>query len=262
MADDRQPSELQRIEAFEEAHARAQATSVVELAWGYALLQSDFPRTHSHNRVVVTSRAHADEIMETTDAILGGAGVQHRYVTVIDDATGSAMVPDLVAAGFAHDPIATMVYRGPSMPPAPEHEVGEMTAPELREAIISDWRHDMPDADEEVYEQLADRTRLYSQGADVVDLGVVVAGEVAARANLFLSTDSQIAQFENLNTSHGHRNNGYARSVLRAALGRVAAATCELCFLTADVGDWPYEWYRRLGFVEVARTHHFTRSSA
>lgn len=253
------PGEVQRIASFEEAHARAQATEVRDLAWGFALLQSDFGRTHSHNRVVVTSPAPAADVLATTDQILGEAGAQHRYVTVIDDALGMAMASDFTAAGFTHDPIATMIYRGPSAP-VPAHQVRDVTARELRPAIIRDWRQDLPDADEEVYAQLADRTTLYSQGAEAVHLAVMAAGEVAARANLFLSADGQIAQFENLYTGHDHRGHGYGRSLVHEALRRAAKIGCAICFLTADVEDWPYEWYRRLDFVEATRTHHFTLS--
>lgn len=258
-----QRSDLERIEAFEEARARAESTEVADVAWGYVLLQRDFARSHDHNRVVVTAATApptVDEVIAATDQVLGQAGVQHRYVTVVNDSVGASMVPAFTAADFTHEPIATMIYRGASMPP-PEHDVTDPTPDQLRTAIIRDWRHELPDADEQVYEQLADRTSLYSRGAEVASLAVRAADEVAARATLFLDRENGLAQFESLNTGAHHRGHGYARSIVREGLRRAASAGCQLCFLSADLDDWPHEWYQRLGFIEVTRTHHFTRSA-
>jgi hypothetical protein len=48
-------SDVERITAFEHHFAQAQATDLVNLSWGFALLQADFPYSHYHNRIVVTS---------------------------------------------------------------------------------------------------------------------------------------------------------------------------------------------------------------
>lgn len=251
-------SDLERITAFDHCFARAQATDVVELPWGFALLQSDFPASHQHNRIVVTAGASVDEIVATTDELLGGAGLTHRYVCVDDDALGESLRPDLVASGFEHETIVSMLYAG-AEPQSPPHDVRAVTLDVLRPALVRDWRVDLPDSTDDVLLQLADRTALYSRGADTTLLAVFDGDEIAAHASLLIDPVERVAQFENLVTHHDFRGRGYAGSLIRAALRRAQQSDCDVTFLTAELADWPRDWYTRLGFVEVGRTHHFER---
>lgn len=251
-------SDGERIAAFEQRFAEAQATDVVNLPWGFALLQRDFPDVYSHNRIVVTSAAPAAEILSAVDDLLGGAGVQHRYVSVLDNALGQHLRPDFVAAGYEHEPLVTMIHSGREAEPA-THQVLPVSLDVLRPALVRDWRVELPDATEEVLAQLADRTALYSRGADVTLLAVFDGAEIATRADLYVDHADSIAQLENLYTHPSFRGNGYANSLVREALRRSRSAGCELSFLEADLHDWPREWYNRLGYVEARRTHDFTR---
>jgi len=52
---------------------------------------------------------------------------------------------------------------------------------------------------------------------------------------------------------------GYGNSFVQEAVNRGGHAGCDLSFLTADVGDWPLEWYRRKGYVDVGQMHNFRR---
>jgi ribosomal protein S18 acetylase RimI-like enzyme len=67
------------------------------------------------------------------------------------------------------------------------------------------------------------------------------------------------AQFENLATHDGFRRRGYGDALIRDAMRRGREAGCDLSFLTADLDDWPRQWYQRLGYVDVGVTHHFSR---
>ncbi|MEU3648061.1 hypothetical protein AB0E59_32085 [Lentzea sp. NPDC034063] len=58
---------IDQIIGFEHRFARAQASHVVELPWGFVLLQRDFPLSHKHNRIVVTAPASAEEVIRTAD---------------------------------------------------------------------------------------------------------------------------------------------------------------------------------------------------
>lgn len=109
-------SGLERATAFEHRFARAQATEVIDVAWGFALLQSDFPGSHAHNLVVVTSAAPATDVLAKADQVLGGAGLQHRYVCVDDDVLGQALEPDFLAAGYERStcPIQPTTYTASS----------------------------------------------------------------------------------------------------------------------------------------------------
>jgi GNAT superfamily N-acetyltransferase len=250
---------LDRVTQFLERLTRAQATDVVELPWGFAVVQREFPLSHFHNRVVVTSAVSAAEVLDTADRVFAGFG--HRYVMVDDDALGIALAPGLEAAGFDHEVIATMVHSGAPVP-APAHEVREVSLEQLRPAVVRDWRIELPRTTEAHLAQLADRIALAGRGADLVLLAVYDGAGIAARAELYLDRDARIAQFENVVTHGDARGRGYGTALVYDALRRARAAGCDLSWLTADVGDWPLEWYRRVGYTEIGRTHHFDRENA
>jgi ribosomal protein S18 acetylase RimI-like enzyme len=251
------PTDIERIRAFDDRLARAQATDIVDLAFGFAVLQKEFPLSEHHNRITVTSAAPAAEILAAAEEILGGASLRHRFVCV-DDELGEAMSADFVAAGYEHETIVTMIYSGSKLEPA-AHEVRAVSLETLRPALIRDWRVVLPDATEEHLAQLADRTALYPRGADLTLLVVYDGDEIAAHADLYLDRVDGIAQFENLVTHEDFRQRGYADALIRDALRRAQAAGRELCFLTAELNDWPRQWYQRLGYVDAGRSHQFSR---
>jgi GNAT superfamily N-acetyltransferase len=251
-------SDIERITAFENRFAQAQATDVVDLSWGYVVLQKEFPLSEYHNRIAVTSTAPAAEILATAEEVLGGARMRHRYISVVDDALGQALSADFGAAGYEHETIVTLIYAGPEVEPA-AHEVRAVSLDALRPAIIRDWRVELPDATEETLGQLADRTALYARGAELTRLAVYDGDEIVAHADLYVDRVDRIAQFENLVTHKDFRGRGYGDALIRDALGRGWEVGSELSFLTADLDDWPGEWYQRLGYVDAGRAHHFSR---
>ncbi len=253
-----EPSEIEHIAAFQERFARAQATDVIDLPWGFVLLQRDFPSSYDHNRMVVNSTASSADVLSAADDAMGEAGLQHRMISVIDDALGIGLTNDFLAAGYEREAITTMIHRG-----APdgnvEHEVQAVSPDSLRPALLREWKVLLPDAVDEVHAQLADRTYLYSAGAEVTRLVVFERGEIAARIDFYFDPESGVAQLENLFTHPDFRGRGYAKSLIGEGLRRSRDAGCRLSFLGADLDDWPHEWYLRLGFVEVHRTHDFTK---
>jgi ribosomal protein S18 acetylase RimI-like enzyme len=251
-------SDLERITAFGRRFAQAQASDVVDLPWGFGLLQREFPASYDHNRLVVTSTAPAAHILAAADELLKGARLAHRYVVVDNDELGRTLCPDFTAAGYEHETIVTMIYSG-SEPQPPMHEVRAVSLDMLRPALVRDWRIELPGETDDVHRQLADRAALYSRGAEVTLLAVFDGEEIAARADLYMDPVERLAQFENLVTHQDFRGRGYGRSLVQAALRRGQQAGCEISFLTATSNDWPREWYVRLGFVEADRTHHFNR---
>ncbi len=191
--------DLEIIEAFRERFARAQASDVFDLPWGFVLLQRDFPDSHDHNRVVVNSVASSAEILSTVDDAMGGADLRHRQITVIDDALGLDLTNDLLSAGYEREAITTMIYRGA---PAgrPEHKVEAVSLDTLRPALMRDWKVLLPASTVEVHAQLVDRTHLYACGAEVTRLVVFEGDEIAARIDFYFDPESGIAQLENLFT--------------------------------------------------------------
>ncbi len=250
-------SDTTRIAAFDDRFAQAQATNVVDLSWGYAVLQDEFPLSEYHNRIAVTSAVPAAEVLATAEEVLGGAALRHRYISA-PDALGQTLSADVGAAGYEHETTVTMIHSGPNPQPA-AHEVRAVSLDTLRPALIRAWRATFPDMTDEHLGQLADRTALYERGADVARLAVYDGDEIAAHADLYLDRADRIAQFENLFTHDEFRNRGYADALLREALRRGSDAGRELSFLTAELNDWPHKWYERCGYVDAGRTHHFSR---
>jgi GNAT superfamily N-acetyltransferase len=247
---------LERIAAFEERFVRAQSTDIVGLPWGFALLNSTYPLSEYHNRLVVTSIAPPADVVRAADELLGGAGLRHRYVSGVDR-LGEALSAGLIAAGYEHQVIETMIYEGGEVEPG-AHRVHDVSLDILRPSIVRNWRAEIPDASDELLGQLADRTSLAALGAELTLLAVFEGDEIAAHAELYIDRSDHIAQIENLVTHECYRGQGYGISLVRDALRRAEAAGCELRFLTADLDDWPRQWYQRLGFVDALDTHHFS----
>lgn len=254
-------SDLERFAAFERRFTEAQASDRVELPWGFALLQAEFPLSHYHNRVVVTSSAPAEEILRVTDEVLGSAGVGHRFVSTEDDGLGESLRPVFEAAGYEYEPVATMLHGGGEVA-APAHLVRAVSLDEMRSTMERDWRIELPSATDEEITQLAGRTVLCWRGADTSLLAIFDEDEIVARADLYIDREDRIAQFENLFTHPDHRGRGYGDSLLSDALRRGHEAGCELSFLTADIGDWPHDWYSRRGYRTVSRIHIFDRMAS
>jgi ribosomal protein S18 acetylase RimI-like enzyme len=250
-------SDIERIAAFERRFHRAQATDVVTLEWGFALLQEKFPLSEYHNRIVVTSAASPAEVLAAAEELLGEAGLGHRYVSV-DDGVDDALVPTLVAAGYEHQVVVAMIYSGATIEPG-AHAVQSVSLETLRPSIIRNWQAEIPDASDELLGQLADRTALYSLGSELMLLAVYEGNEIAAHVELYIDRTDGTAQIENLVTHEQFRHRGYGNSLIRDAVRRAGKAGSELRFLTADLEDWPRHWYERLGFVDAIRTHHFVR---
>jgi ribosomal protein S18 acetylase RimI-like enzyme len=250
-------SDIERIAAFEGRFHRAQATDVVDLEWGFALLQRNFPLSEYHNRIVVTSAAPAADVLAAADELLGGAGLGHRYVSM-GDGVNDALVPTLVAAGYEHQVVATMIYSGSTIEPG-AHAVASVSLETLRPSIIRNWQAEIPDATGELLQQLADRTALHSLGAELTLLAVYDGDEIAAHVETYIDRTGGVAQIESLVTHEPFRNRGYGNSLIRDALRRASEAGSELRFLTADLDNWPRHWYQRLGFDDAIHTHHCVR---
>ncbi|PPK63395.1 ribosomal protein S18 acetylase RimI-like enzyme [Actinokineospora auranticolor] len=232
---------------------------MVELGWGYGLLQRDFLASWHHNRIVVTGPVDAAEVVAAADEVLGGAGAAHRLVQFNSDAAGDAAAGVFSAAGYqVHERIVAMLHSG-VLPARVPNRVESIPFAELRPSLIRDWRADYPDDTDEQIAQLADRVTLYQRGADVSFLGIRDRdGEVLARGELYVADG--VAQFENVITRPESRGLGLGRELVAEALHRSRDAGADLWFLIAQAVDWPRGWYRRMGYLDGHQVHAYQRT--
>lgn len=222
---------------------------------GAVVLDPRFPDSWEDNQVVIDGSPDPARLPSVVDAELGQ--LNHRQVTILDDAVGAACAPALIAAGYDHSTELVMAHSGAI--PEVRHEVHEVTYEQLVPAVVTQLHIWMPDADEQVVRQLAERRAARLRGAEKVSFLAVrdERGAIVSWADLYTDSASAIGQIEDIITADGQHRRGYADAILGTALRRAADAT--LFFLLADPDDWPHTWYERRGYAAIGRFHKFSR---
>ena len=246
---------LERVTAFRAAFARRQAAEIVELPGAFAVRDPDFSRSQEHNQLIV----------ETTDAdpatlpglAVQGLGTRRRYrITVLDEALGARATPALAEVGYDRD-TELVLARATAGCALPERAALPVELAEMRAAVFRQQLEWSPD--EGLARELTERRTARLRGAEkVLFLAVRTPdGEIAAWTDLYLDPTTGLAQLEDLVTATPHRGQGHGDTLLATGLALAAAAGIPQLFLTADVDDWPREWYARRGFTKLGRSHSF-----
>ncbi|MFI6291723.1 GNAT family N-acetyltransferase [Nonomuraea sp. NPDC050790] len=245
--------ELDRVHRFQRDFNLRKARRTMDVPGGVAVLNDRFPSSHDDNKLIIWAGADPGAVVRAADEALDGLG--HRYVHVLDDDLGAALAPAFTAAGYAHSPYLTMVFRGRPRTDVPAAD--KLALDEMIRVLRANWRETLPGASAEEVETLALRVEDRLLGAATVAFRGVRApgGEVAARADLYVHDD--IAQIESVYTAERHRGNGHARALMRAMLAEAAGAS--LIFLYTGSDNWARDFYARLGFEPLGRTHGFLR---
>ncbi|MGY0231912.1 GNAT family N-acetyltransferase [Longispora urticae] len=254
--------ELDRSLAFLRAFARRQAERVVDLPYGFGAFDDTFAHSYAHNKLYLDGPADPGAV----DAVFADAGRAHRLVQVWDGDLAARVGPAFLGAGYEHSATVVMRHTGaePDRPADPGVVVEVVDVATRTEAARREWRGEMPDAADEVIEQLAGRGAATVRGADQVLFLAVRApdGEAASRGDLYLDPATGVAQIEDLMTLPAHTGRGYARALLADGLSRARAAGCDLVLVQAEEDDWPRELYARLGYATIGRTHSYLRMPA
>jgi predicted GNAT family acetyltransferase len=249
-----------RAAAFRSSFARRQAGELHEIRGGFVVLDPRYPGSREDNQVVVDGALEPADLPGVVEAAL--AHLDHRQVSVLDDAVAAACAPALTAAGYDHATELVMIHSGAvpkSALRAHDVELADLAPTVYR--LLRSW---LPDADESTVRQLVERRAARLRGAEKVSFLAVrnERGTIVSWADLYIDSAHSIGQIEDVITADGHHRRGYADALLTTAIERAADSDATMFFLLADPDDWPQTWYARRGFSTVGRFHKFSRADA
>lgn len=82
---------------------------------------------------------------------------------------------------------------------------------------------------------------------------IVIASGRALCSVSVENDDCSVAYLHNLIVHSSIRHLGYGRTLLTLAIRRARLMKCKKLVLWADPNDWPFEWYKRNGFIECGK---------
>ena len=250
-------TEADRCVAFLRDHAFRVTHTGPAGRFGTALLYEALPRVWSLNYVLAERDldvATAEALAAEADALLGGAGLRHRKVEVLDQAAGERLVGEFQALGWHVERDLVQPHRRPADREVDSSFVEEVDAETLAPVWAEAMRKDFG-SDDDVIRQLTEHKQvLAADGARF--FAARVDGVLASYCDLY--SDGQTAQIEAVQTLERFRNKGLARAVVSGALAVSKAEGHDLTFLLADQADWPKQLYEKLGFDVVGSVYEFT----
>ncbi|MDP9395960.1 MAG: hypothetical protein M3Q27_17575, partial [Actinomycetota bacterium] len=78
------PDDRARIVGWLRDVARDRAQREIPVPGGVALMHGEFPSAHDHNELLLWSAVDAADVAAAAESVLGGAGLSHRLVEVLD----------------------------------------------------------------------------------------------------------------------------------------------------------------------------------
>jgi ribosomal protein S18 acetylase RimI-like enzyme len=227
-----------------------------ETPLGPLVLTPELPLRWDSNYLLVERSADPTLLVGEAESAFAAAGVGHRKLSVTDEALGSRLFAELPPEWLRQRLLVMARRRQAEREPdlSVVSEVDEARLRPLRAAEIAryPWGRDP-----EVLRQLLDAKLLIARRVETHCYAVLVEGEVASGADLYLADG--VAQVEDVATLAPFRNRSFASAVIIAAVRKAEEAGAELVFLVADEDDWPKELYRRLGFDAIGRIYDFVR---
>lgn len=200
----------------------------------------------------------AEEVAAEADRVMGGAGLTHRMLHMIDPDAARRLQPGLEALGWRSDRLLVMGLA--SIPPVSQAEgvqVREISQDEMYEvAKVLAARHFPQEAHHA--EELARSREVIVKAANAISLGGIVDGRIVGSCDFYDGGD--IGQIEEVDTLEEFRKRGIAKAVVTTAIAMSHEKGHELTFLVADDNDWPKDFYERLGFVPVGHIYEFRRT--
>jgi GNAT superfamily N-acetyltransferase len=246
-----------RAIAFMRAIDERAAEEVVPFRWGRALINHRLDRVHDLNFLIVDRLDGADAagLAAEADRIQGEAGLSHRRLNVDDPPAADRLSAGFGALGYTPERFVIMAHRRRPVQVIDTGSVRQVGWDVIRPAREREIASQPWGKDPAVVQQILAKHELTAKGTRTQYFAVVVDG--LAVSSCELRTDGATAQVETVETLEGFRKRGFSRAVVSMALE--AARGYEFVFLVTDAGDWPQQFYRRLGFDDVGIESRFLR---
>ena len=245
--------DFDRCERFEQATAERASTTVEELDIGTLYVNSDLPKVWDRNFLWLgpgAVGASAAELVETTDLLLGNAGVEHRKFLSAEEHISNEVARDLVDLGWTRTDLPSMTLRDPS-PGELKGNVKELTAKEYEcynRKVVEEFSEGGPD----VTDQLVRLGTMMATAGNARFFVVEHEGEYVSGTHLY--SDGRTAQIEDVGTLQAWRGRGFAKDLMRHVIKVAFDAGHDLLFLVAEADDWPRTFYERMGFQVVGQS--------
>jgi len=248
--------ERDELLAFELKLDERVCDEVHRLPWGRLFLTPSLPLIWDANWVGIEEVGlSVEQLVAIGDDALGGEGFGHRTIALLDQADGRRVGLEVEEhpdrwPRWEVERDRYMVWRGAPEEPFEAREVGlaEILGPRRAITVEESVPDDVPQP-QETAEQLLELDRRYGEAAG--DRWFVAPAEGEPLSCCRLLRDGDIAQVEDVGTRAQARERGYAKAVVRAAIGAARAEAAATIFLVADAADWPQLLYGRLGFETV-----------
>jgi ribosomal protein S18 acetylase RimI-like enzyme len=247
--------ELARTWSFECAMQDRCARARREFEYGTALFNDDLRRVYDTN-FVRFERGFGELtgaiVSEAADELQASLG--HRKVLIPDERAGARVAEELKDHGWRHFTLVTMAYRGgtPVPPARPAEQVDARAVRGARMQALEDGKRDA-----EATRQIVAFTELMATVTAARLYAAFTEGEIGSFCALF--QEGGVGQIDEVTTIERFRRRGLGTAVVEGALHASQADRDELTFLVADEGDWPKDWYARLGFEPIGRRYELLR---
>jgi GNAT superfamily N-acetyltransferase len=210
------------------------------------------------NSVVLPGEVDADRIEAVAEALQ--ADLPHRRVVVRDEAAGWRAAPEMVARGWASEPLVILGRDGALAPVEGPASAEEVPYGHIR-GLRDEWLRSEPWATSE--EQIAEAHEADRRIFSATPTRAFAAFEQGRPLSYALLMDGgRDGMLEDVYTTPEARGRGLSTSVIAAVLYAARAERHELVFVPTDADGRARVLYERLGFVPLVTQHRFFKAVA
>jgi GNAT superfamily N-acetyltransferase len=251
--------------AFDRAVRVRAAQRTIALEHGVVVRHDDLPRLHHLNAVLLDAPLAASLDAEAVATLVEEqlAPLAHRHVAIDDAAAAERIAPELNEAGWSHGRVVYMSLRAPAMPARSDHPARELMPGESQTLQLEMVYEDAPGGGavaRALARELVAGQRAVRAASSSRCFGAFDGDRAVSSCTLFIEHDrGGLAMIDEVGTLRAHRERGYARAVIVAAMQAAIDHGCDPIIVPADADDWPQLIYAKLGFEPLGMQVWFTR---